>query len=88
MKKIPQRTCIVCGKKIEKKNLIRVVRDKEGHVFYDATGKANGRGAYLCGDDACIEGIAKKNALNRAFKMDVSEEDKNRVMKEIRDAKK
>lgn len=88
MKKIPQRTCIVCGKKIEKRNLIRVVRNKDGHIFYDPTGKANGRGAYLCGEDACIEGIVKKNALNRAFKTEVHEEDKIRVMKEIKDAKK
>jgi hypothetical protein len=88
MKKIPQRTCIVCGNKIEKRSLVRVVKSKEGRIFYDPTGKANGRGAYLCGEDACVEGINKKNALNRAFKMEITEEDKLRVMKEIRDARK
>ncbi|MBF7095799.1 RNase P modulator RnpM [Alkalibacter mobilis] len=88
MKKIPQRTCVVCGKKIEKRNLVRVVRNKEGEIFYDPTGKANGRGAYLCGEDECIEGIIKKNALNRAFKMDIDAETKNKVVEEIKNAKK
>ena len=86
MKKIPQRTCIVCGNKIEKRGLIRVVRNKEGHIFFDPTGKANGRGAYLCGEEECTLGIVKKNALNRAFKMEISEEDKIRVMEEIKHA--
>ncbi|QSX08690.1 YlxR family protein [Alkalibacter rhizosphaerae] len=88
MKKIPQRTCIVCGNKIDKRNLVRVVKNKEGRIFFDPTGKANGRGAYLCGEDACIEGILKKNALNRAFKTDVAEEDKIRVMEEIKNGRK
>lgn len=86
MKKIPQRTCIVCGNKIEKRGLIRIVKNKEGRIFYDSTGKANGRGAYLCGEEECTQSILKKNALNRAFKMDIKEEDKIRVMEEIKDA--
>jgi hypothetical protein len=88
MRKIPQRTCIVCGEKIDKKNLIRVVKNKEGEVFYDPTGKANGRGAYLCGSDECTEAILKKNALNRAFKMEIDEAVKLKVMDDVKNAKK
>ena len=47
MKKIPMRSCVVTGEKLEKRDLIRVVRDNTGRVFVDLTGKANGRGAYL-----------------------------------------
>ncbi|MGL4607818.1 MAG: YlxR family protein, partial [Eubacteriaceae bacterium] len=48
MKKIPQRTCIICHSKFDKKDLLRIVLNKEGEIFYDPTGKANGRGTYLC----------------------------------------
>ena len=47
MKKIPERTCVVTKEKTQKKDLLRVVRDKEGNVSIDETGKSNGRGAYL-----------------------------------------
>ena len=46
MKKIPQRTCIGCKEKKDKKDLIRIVKDKDGNITLDRTGKANGRGAY------------------------------------------
>ena len=62
MKKIPMRSCIVTLEKCEKKDLIRVVKNKDGEVFIDLTGKANGRGAYLKKD---IEVIKKcKNNTN------------------------
>ena len=47
MKKVPLRKCVVTGEQLPKKELIRVVRNKEGEVFIDPTGKMNGRGAYL-----------------------------------------
>lgn len=47
MKKIPLRTCIITKEKLEKKSLIRIVKDKEGHISIDLTGKKNGRGVYL-----------------------------------------
>ena len=46
-KKIPLRTCVVTKEKLEKKDLIRVVKNNENEVFVDLTGKANGRGAYI-----------------------------------------
>ena len=59
-KKMPERTCVITREKTLKKDLIRVVRDKEGNVSVDTTGKANGRGAYLKKDLAVIE-KAEKN---------------------------
>ena len=47
MKKVPMRKCVVTGEVLEKEKLIRIVRNKEGEVFIDPTGKMNGRGAYL-----------------------------------------
>ena len=54
MKKVPMRSCVVTGEKLEKKELIRVVRDNTNRVFVDLSGKANGRGAYLKKDKDVI----------------------------------
>ena len=69
IRKIPMRTCIGCREQKAKKDLIRVVKNKE-----DKTGKANGRGAYLCNDKSCLEKAIKSKALNRAFTTEISEE--------------
>lgn len=79
MKKIPQRTCIVCGDKIGKRELNRIVKNKEGDVFYDPSGKANGRGAYICSKDSCIEAVGTGNVLNRTFKCEIQKEIKEKV---------
>mgnify|MGYP004464903403 CR=1 FL=1 len=71
MKKIPMRTCIVTGEKLEKKELIRVVRDKEGHVFIDDIGKSNGRGAYLKKDVEVIKKAEKSKILNKKLEIEV-----------------
>lgn len=60
VKKIPLRTCVVTHEKLEKRDLLRVVRNNEGQVFVDDTHKANGRGAYLKKDKEVIE-LARKN---------------------------
>lgn len=72
-KKKPMRTCIVCRECSEKKQLLRVVRNKDGEIFLDKTGKADGRGAYVCSSEECIKKLKKGKFLNRAFSMDVSE---------------
>ena len=74
MKNIPQRTCIGCKTKKDKKDLIRVVKDKEGNIFIDRTGKANGRGAYICDDVACLESAIKSKSLQRNFETEITEE--------------
>ena len=73
-RKIPMRTCIGCRQSKEKKELIRIVRDKENNVFVDLTGKQNGRGAYICKDAECLKKAIKSKALNRAFKIEVPNE--------------
>ncbi len=73
-KKIPMRTSIRCGTSNPKKELIRIVLTGEGEILVDKTGRANGRGAYLCDDPACLQKAIKRKALNRAFRTQVSEE--------------
>lgn len=73
MKKIPQRTCIGCREKKDKKELIRIVRDKEGKISLDRIGRANGRGAYICDNIECLEKAIKTKALARTFGMDIDE---------------
>ncbi|WP_430785867.1 RNase P modulator RnpM [Virgibacillus flavescens] len=64
-RKVPERKCIISNEMKPKKELIRVVRNKDGEVFVDETGKKNGRGAYLTKDITIIEKAEKTNALNR-----------------------
>ena len=62
-KKIPERKCVGCGVSKEKKALIRVVRDPEGNVLIDCTGKKSGRGAYVCPNPACLKKARKSKRL-------------------------
>ncbi|WP_164668959.1 RNase P modulator RnpM [Virgibacillus doumboii] len=64
-RKIPQRKCVVTKEMKPKKELIRIVRNKEGEVFVDPTGKKNGRGAYLSKDITVIDNAEKTGALSR-----------------------
>ena len=73
-KKIPMRTCIACRTEKPKKELIRIVKNKEGVFAVDRTGKLSGRGAYICDDKACVQKLLKKKLLNHAFEMEVSED--------------
>jgi len=72
-RKIPLRKCIVTNERKPKEELIRVVRNKDGEVFVDPTGKKNGRGAYLAKDLQVIEKAAKTGVLNREFQTDIDE---------------
>ncbi len=60
MKKIPERRCVGCGESFPKSSLIRVVKTPEGDVEIDATGKRNGRGAYICKKSECFRLAVKK----------------------------
>ncbi len=74
MKKLPKRTCIGCNEIKLKKELIRVVKNKEGEISIDKTGKANGRGAYLCDNIECLEKAIKTKRLERNFETQISKE--------------
>lgn len=67
---VPQRTCIACRRTDAKRGLVRLVRDGEGRVAYDPTGKRAGRGAYLCHDPKCWEQALKRNGLTRALRVE------------------
>ena len=69
MKKVPMRSCVVTGEKCEKRDLLRVVRDKDGHVFIDVSVKANGRGAYLKKDIEVIKKAKKSKILDRRLEV-------------------
>ncbi len=71
MKKIPLRKCVATQEQLPKKELIRVVRNKEGEVFVDPTGKMNGRGAYLKRSYEAIDLAQKKGALKRSLEADI-----------------
>ena len=73
MKKIPMRSCVVTSEKCDKKDLIRVVRNKEGEVFIDLQGRQNGRGAYLKATLEAINIARKKNSLGRALEVSIPE---------------
>ncbi len=66
-KKIPMRMCVACRTMRPKKELVRVVRTPEGETKVDPTGRANGRGAYLCRDLSCLEKAVRSKALDRAL---------------------
>ena len=73
MKKIPLRKCVATGQQFEKKDLIRVVKNKEGLVFVDKTGKGNGRGAYISKSLEALEIAKKKKSLGRALECEIPE---------------
>lgn len=74
LKAIPERTCIGCNEKKEKKELIRIVKNQEGNIKVDTTGKANGRGAYICKNIECLEKAIKTKKLERSLKTKINSE--------------
>ena len=70
-KKIPMRTCIVSREKLPKQELVRIVRNKEGEVFVDLTGKQNGRGVYLKKDLEIVNKAKSTKILNKSLECDV-----------------
>lgn len=68
------RRCVGCGRELSKKSLLRVVRSPQGVVSIDLTGKAAGRGAYLCRDAECVKLAKRRKALSRALKLPIDEE--------------
>ena len=78
-KKIPMRTCIACRTAKPKRELVRVVKFGE-EIKLDLTGKANGRGAYVCNCKECIAKLKKGNLINRAFSCKESDEIYDSIM--------
>ena len=73
MKDLPQRTCIGCNAKKNKRELIRIVKNKDGNITIDKTGRANGRGAYICDNIECLEKAIKYKKIEKAFNMKIED---------------
>ena len=82
-KKIPQRQCMGCRERKNKRELIRVVRGKDGTVSLDFSGKVAGRGAYVCPDPECLKKAIKSKALERSLEVPIPEEVYARLEKEM-----
>lgn len=74
-KHVAQRTCVVCRRKMDKRQLTRIVRTADGRTVVDETGKRAGRGAYLCDRTSCWEEALRGTVLQKALKADVSREE-------------
>ncbi len=73
-KKKPERTCMGCNERKEKQELLRIVKSKDGIIEVDPTGKKNGRGAYICNNEECLNKIIKSKRLEKVFEMQISSE--------------
>ena len=83
-KTYPQRMCIGCREMKDKKELIRIVKNKESQVSFDETGKLPGRGAYVCKSRECIDKARKNKGFERAFKISLPDEIISRLSEEMR----
>ena len=74
LKKVSVRTCMGCSEKKNKKELIRIVKNKNNDVFIDKTGKAEGRGAYICNSITCFEKVIKNKRLEKTLDISINKE--------------
>jgi hypothetical protein len=72
-RKIPLRQCIACRELKEKKEMLRIVKNKDGEIFLDFSGKAAGRGAYICDNAECIKKLKKQRLINKVFSCEVDD---------------
>lgn len=70
-KKIPMRKCTGCGEQKPKKELVRVVKTPDGEILLDLTGKASGRGAYICNNAECLKKAQKSKRIDKVFEMTI-----------------
>ena len=82
-KKIPQRQCMGCRERMDKRALIRVVRGTDGSVSLDFSGKAAGRGAYICPKTECLKKAQKAKSLDRSLEVEIPPEVYDRLSREI-----
>ena len=82
-KKVPMRKCVGCQEMKSKKEMIRVIRTSDGEFLLDATGRKNGRGAYLCPNGGCHAKAVKNKGLERSFKQAIPKEVYEALEKEM-----
>ena len=83
MKKIPQRSCVVCRTQKNKNELLRIVKNKENEIKIDTIGKEPGRGAYICYSMECLEKGIKTKKIEKALETKISEEIYEQIKKTI-----
>ncbi len=74
MKKPVVRHCMGCNRAADKFRLLRLTKTADGRIFYDPTGKSDGRGAYICNDINCLNAVKKSRRLNKVFKCALPED--------------
>ncbi|MCI8418538.1 MAG: YlxR family protein [Lachnospiraceae bacterium] len=82
-RKVPMRQCVGCGEMKSKKEMLRVLKTTENEILLDATGRKNGRGAYLCFSRDCLRRAIRGKGLERSLKMSIPEEVYDRLEKEM-----
>lgn len=83
MKHIPVRSCIVCRERKDKSDLLRIVGSPEDGFSLDVTGRAEGRGAYVCKNGKCMSELTKRRALDRAYKRKISSDVYEKLQKQF-----
>lgn len=83
-KKIPMRRCNGCNEQKPKKELIRVVKSPDGNISLDLTGKASGRGAYICNNPDCLQKARKSRRIDRTFDMTIPDDVYNSLEEQIK----
>lgn len=81
--KVSNRTCVACRASDEKRWFVRIVRTPDGHVVVDPTGKANGRGAYLCAKPECFDVARQRRRLDAALKVSLKDDDYDRLRRDF-----
>lgn len=82
-KKVPMRQCVGCREMKSKKELLRIIKTAENEIFLDATGKKNGRGAYICPNEECLAQAVKNKGLQRSLKTAIPGEVMENLTKEM-----
>ncbi len=86
-RKLPLRKCVITGEQHPKMEMFRVVREPDGNVVIDSTGKVRGHGVYLCKDETVIANAKKKKVLNRFLEVSVPDEIYDELIKLIKNQK-
>jgi hypothetical protein len=82
-RKLPTRTCVACRCSDDKRGFVRIVRTPDGHVIVDPTGKANGRGAYLCAKAECFQVARQRRRLDSALRVTLQNDDYDRLRRDF-----
>ncbi len=86
MKSEVSRTCVGCGEVHDKRSMLRVVRMSDGSIHPDETGRLNGRGAYICLSEKCLEAAIKRHGLERTLKTAIPQESIKEISDHIKNA--